>query len=65
MRFQMPLKPLLVFIMSCTAAVAQQSGDLNQNALELVNQSRQEQGLAPSTAGADLEEAARGNRPAR
>lgn len=59
MRSPLPLKPLLALVLSCHAAAAQQSGALNQRALELVNQSRQDQGLAPLTAGADLDEAAR------
>lgn len=59
MRSRMPQKSLLAFTLLCSAAVAQQSGEVNQRALELVNQSRQKQGLAPLTAGANLDEAAR------
>lgn len=59
MRSRILQQSLVAFAFLCNAAVAQQSGDLDQKALELVNQSRQQQGLAPLTAGADLDEAAR------
>nr|WP_111298248.1 CAP domain-containing protein [Paracoccus saliphilus] len=55
----MSLKPLLALLLSCSAAVAQQPEALNQHALDLVNQARQDQGLEPLSSGADLDEAAR------
>ncbi|MFC0201117.1 CAP domain-containing protein [Paracoccus rhizosphaerae] len=55
----MSLKPLLALMLSCTAAAAQDPEALNQRALDLVNQARQDQGLETLTAGADLDEAAR------